>query len=199
MHFVAHVPPQSTSVSVPFFTVSVHAAALHFFVTLSQTPVAQSAPTAHVLLSAHFVAHVPPQSTSVSVPFLTVSLHAAALHFFVVLSQTPLAQSVAAAHVLLSVHFEHVPPQSTSVSAPFLIVSLQLMGRHFFVVLSQRPVAQSPATVQALPSPQGEQLPPQSASVSVPFFTVSVQLGAAQTFALQTPLEQSPAPAQALP
>jgi hypothetical protein len=47
---------------------------------LVQTPLAgsaQSAPDAQPLPVAHFVAQVPPQSTSVSLPFLTVSVQLA--------------------------------------------------------------------------------------------------------------------------
>ena len=69
-HFVAQLPPQSTSVSLPFFTPSVQLAvtgARH--VPLVQMPLAQSAAAEHVPPLAHFVAQLPPQSTSVSLPF----------------------------------------------------------------------------------------------------------------------------------
>jgi hypothetical protein len=42
------------------------------------TPLEQSAAMLHVLPVAHLVAQLPPQSTSVSVPFLIPSLHPAA-------------------------------------------------------------------------------------------------------------------------
>ena len=43
----------------------------------TQFPLWQSALIAHVLPFAHFVVHEPPQSTSVSLPFLKVSVHVA--------------------------------------------------------------------------------------------------------------------------
>src|SRR4029079_2211714 len=77
-HLLGQVPPQSVSVSVPFFTPSLHAGALHFFVFESQTPLWQSPEAAHALPSAHLLGQEPPQSVSVSVPFLIVSLHGGA-------------------------------------------------------------------------------------------------------------------------
>jgi hypothetical protein len=61
------VPPQSTSVSLPFFTVSVHVGATHFDAV--QTPDAQSSGPAQARLSPQCIGHDPPQSTSVSLPF----------------------------------------------------------------------------------------------------------------------------------
>jgi hypothetical protein len=71
----AQVPPQSTSVSVPFFTVSAQVAAWHRLAV--HTPLPQSAASAQALVAAQGP-QVPPQSASVSVPFLTVSAHVAA-------------------------------------------------------------------------------------------------------------------------
>jgi hypothetical protein len=65
-----HEPPQSTSVSLPFFTLSVHVGALHVLAVASHTLSRQSAPTRHFLPSAQ-PPHEPPQSTSVSFPFFT--------------------------------------------------------------------------------------------------------------------------------
>jgi len=86
-----HEPPQSLSVSVPFFTPSEHVgAAQTLFV---QTPLVQSGPSAQPFPTSHLVAHEPPQSTSVSVPFFAPSVHEGAsqtcvamLQFFVVQS-----------------------------------------------------------------------------------------------------------------
>ncbi len=110
-------PPQSTSVSVPFRVPSVHAADAHSFMT--HTPLVQSTPMAQVSPSVHLrglaaVAQAPPQSTSVSVPFLTVSRHVGIAQ--VVAGHTPLTQFwPLAAHILPSIHSGHVPPpQSTS-------------------------------------------------------------------------------------
>src|SRR5262245_35504939 len=71
---VGPAPPQSTSVSVPFFRPSSFAAGLQTFVTSSHLTLSQSVVTSHALPTAHrgaFVGAPPPQSTSLSVPFLT--------------------------------------------------------------------------------------------------------------------------------
>src|SRR5262245_34088579 len=67
-------PPQSTPVSAPFCTASVHVGAWQVSERALHTPSAQSAP---VLQSSPTLqpGHVPPQSTSLSVPFFTPSLH----------------------------------------------------------------------------------------------------------------------------
>jgi hypothetical protein len=196
-HGEQSAPPQSMSVSLPFLMRSVQPAATHFFVpAVSQCALAQSAFAAHDFVFAHFVAHVPPQSVSVSVPFLIESLHAGATHFFETLSQFLLAQSAASAQPFVSAHAEHVPPQSMSVSVPFLMPSPQEMARQVPPV-PQRLLVQSAAAEQALPSAHFvEQDPPQSTSVSLPFFVASVQLAAAHLFAVHTPVAQSPAFAQ---
>jgi hypothetical protein len=80
-HFGHVVPPQSTSVSVPLTMPSLHAAAWQTL--LEQSPLAgvtQSPFTEQPAPTAHFVVHVPPQSTAVSVPFSTLSLQVAATH-----------------------------------------------------------------------------------------------------------------------
>jgi hypothetical protein len=71
---LAHVPPpQSTSVSAPFLTLSAQLAAWQMLPT--HTPLWQSPPFAHCLPAALFGQLAPPQSVSVSVPFLTLSVH----------------------------------------------------------------------------------------------------------------------------
>jgi hypothetical protein len=195
-HFVAQLPPQSTSVSVPFFTTSVQSGAEHVFAAALQTPFAQSPPSKQPLAFAHFVEQLPPQSTSVSLPFFTTSVQSGALQVLVAPSQMPLAQSVATAQVARAVHFAQLPPQSTSVSLPFLTASAHPAPTQ--VLPEQTFVVQSAAPTQAFPSAQGPQLPPQSTSVSVPFLTTSVQLVAAQTPPVQAPVEQSPATAHFL-
>src|SRR4051812_14553216 len=72
-HFVLQDPPQSRSVSFPSFSVSVHCAITHVFVTGLQRAPVQSAATAQAFPSAHFVEQEPPQSVSVSSPSFTVS------------------------------------------------------------------------------------------------------------------------------
>jgi hypothetical protein len=73
LHLYAQAPPQSTSVSSPFWMPSVHDGGTHNFAP-PQTLLKQSKPTLHVFRSAHLAAHAPPQSTSVSVPFSVESL-----------------------------------------------------------------------------------------------------------------------------
>ena len=102
----AHVPPQSTPVSVPFCT-----------------------PSVHVGVGGH-AGHVPPQSTPVSVPFCPRPSRRRRRHA------------------------GHVPPQSTPVSVPFLIPSVHVGA-----------------------GGQAGHEPPQSTPVSVPFCVPSVQVG----------------------
>jgi len=76
----------------------------------------------HIRLFAHrfMGAHEPPQSTSVSVPFMTVSVHDGTAHVLVVVPlHTLLEQSVAAAHFFPFAQGGQVPPQFRSVSVPF--------------------------------------------------------------------------------
>jgi hypothetical protein len=74
---------------------------------------AQSVPTRQFKPAAHF-GQVPPQSTSVSLPFRTLSVQLGAEQ---VTLHTPAKQSVAAPHFLPVPHFPQLgPPQSTSVS-----------------------------------------------------------------------------------
>lgn len=65
------LPPQSTSVSVPFLTPSEQVEALHMDPT--QFAVWQSAATEQLLPVAHLPHVLPPQSVSVSVPFFVWS------------------------------------------------------------------------------------------------------------------------------
>jgi len=87
----AHDPPQSTAVSLPFFTVSVQVGTAH--APLVQTPLVQfppaPVPVPHILPLAQ-AGQAPPQSTSVSLPFFTRSVQAAGWHAPAV--QTPLLQ-----------------------------------------------------------------------------------------------------------
>ena len=65
-------PPQSRSVSGPFFTVSVHEGTWHTW--FSQTPLLQSVAASQPLPSSHLSQVSPPQSTSVSSAFSTASV-----------------------------------------------------------------------------------------------------------------------------
>jgi hypothetical protein len=69
--------------------------------------------------------HDPPQSTSLSLPFLTLSVHVSAWQTLPV--QTSLTQSVAAPHAFPGPQgVQLCPPQSTSLSVPFFTLSVQL-------------------------------------------------------------------------
>jgi hypothetical protein len=120
-------PPQSTSVSLPFWTVSVHDAT---HVVPLQIPPRQSAAILQPLLNAHGFPlpsqATPPQSTSVSRPFFTASLHVGAVHVWALGSQTLSMQSAATRHFFVSAHGAQLPPQSTSVSFPPFMPSRQL-------------------------------------------------------------------------
>jgi hypothetical protein len=133
----------------------------------------------------------PPQSTSVSPPFITPSVQLGVAH--VVPRQTPLAQSVFTRQASPDGHGAHEPPQSVAVSRPFLMPSAQLPDVHCPV--TQKFEAQSPFCEQAFPLSHGEQSPPpQSRSVSLPFWTKSLHVGIAHvSLGPQTRLPQSPA------
>jgi hypothetical protein len=99
----------------------------------------QSVERRHALPAVHLRQTVPPQSTSVSDPFRTVSEHVAVWHALPV--HTVLWQSNADWHALPAAHFGHVPPQSRSVSFPFLTPSVHVGARQVPPV--HTPVAQS--------------------------------------------------------
>src|SRR5579883_1211442 len=110
---------------------------------------------------------VPPQSTSVSLPFSTLSLHEGAAH--TALTQTRLVQSAPRMQCRPGAQAGQAPPpQSTSVSLPSLPPSEQPpFAAH--TALTHEPLRQSASTRQLLPSAQaGQAPPPQSTSVSLP-------------------------------
>src|SRR5579859_7807722 len=120
-HFGQLAPPQSVSLSVPFFTPSGHAGARQ--VPAGQTPLWQSAAPPHVLPVSH-LAQLPPQSLSVSLPFFTRSEQLAVWQMLPV--QTPLLQSTPEPHARFVSQRGQVrlaPPQSMSDSSPFLTTS----------------------------------------------------------------------------
>ncbi len=90
----------------------------------------QSVFTSQPFVGPHFAhAPPPPQSLSVSFPFLTPSTHVAAWQSIPL--HTPSTQSAATAHVSPVAHVDpQAPPQSMSVSEPFFTPSLQLAGTH---------------------------------------------------------------------
>jgi hypothetical protein len=74
---------------------------------------------------AHFAAHVPPQSTSVSAAFWTPSEQVGGAQW-AVWSHTRETQSSSASQLAWSPHGAHEPPQSTSVSSPSTLPSPQV-------------------------------------------------------------------------
>jgi hypothetical protein len=75
LHPAQLAPPQSTSVSVPFFVKSLHAGARH--VPPEHTELWQSADTEHPPPVPQVGQEPPPQSVPVSLPFLMESEHVA--------------------------------------------------------------------------------------------------------------------------
>ena len=144
---------------------------------LSQLAVLQSLAAPQCRLTAQALHSAPPQSTSLSLPFVTTSVQVGAAH--ALLRHTPLWQLAARpAHTRPVPHAEQVPPQSMSLSAPLRTASVHCAA-------TQSPTEHTPlwqlfpAAPQALPLAQaGHAPPPQSTSVSPPFFTPSLQLGA---------------------
>lgn len=97
-------------------------------VPLLHGPLLQSPSAVHAWPVVHVAPQLPPQSTSVSAPFFTPSLHDADSQVFEV-AQKPLAQSVLVMHALPSPHFGHCePPQSTSVSSPSFMLFVHDRG-----------------------------------------------------------------------
>jgi hypothetical protein len=144
-----------------------------------QVPAAQSPAAAQSFPRLHGLQD-PPQSTSLSSPFLMPSSHA---------THTPPThlletQSVPEPQLFPFAHFAQDPPQSTSLSSPFVRPSVQLTQMPGDTLASQRPLSQSVPTLHSLPSAHGAHVPPQSTSVS---------LGSSVPFAhpLQTPPTQS--------
>jgi hypothetical protein len=137
------------------------------------TPLAQSEAAAHVLPVPHRLQlSAPPQSWSVSLPFLTLSPHVGVWHTRE--AQTSPVQSAATLHFFPAGHAGHaLPPQSRSDSVPFKRPSLQPGAAHTLLA-AQYPLEQSAVAEQALPFAHllGQVLP-QSTSVSEPFFTPS--------------------------
>ena len=90
----------------------------------------------------------PPQSTSVSVPFLTPSMHLGGGHLPL---HIPFSQSDPPAHIWPEVHgTQSGPPQSTSVSRAFLTESKQVAVQEVVELRMRGPALALPG----LPSPQ---------------------------------------------
>jgi hypothetical protein len=141
------MPPQSTSVS-PFAgsKLTLAQAAGEQVPSRHNSGVAQSSSMRQPLpigqVNPSFSAQLPPQSTPVSSPFSTVSLHDGGWH--VPLVQTPLAQSLGFSQLLTVPQPTHSgPPQSTPVSLPFRRPSAHVALRQRRVTKSHACVAQS--------------------------------------------------------
>src|SRR4051794_1109337 len=100
MHGAQAGPPQSTSLSAPFFSWSMQVAGTHW--PAPQFRLRQSPPVAHAAPSPHLLAQLPPQSLSVSPPFFTPSEQDATWQ--APLLHTPWSQSVATLQDLPAVH-----------------------------------------------------------------------------------------------
>jgi hypothetical protein len=83
---------------------------------------------AHGEPAPHFKGHAAPQSIPVSTPFFAPSSHEAGWQ--TAPSQTPLTQSLAAAHPAKSGQAPHGPPQSMSPSPPFFTESEHAAAEH---------------------------------------------------------------------
>ena len=101
-------PPQSTSVSEPFFTMSAQLGGWQ--VPAEQTPFWQSVPARQDFPSGQDGQAPPPQSTAVSLPFFTPSMQLATWQ--VPAEQTPLVQSPP------PTHWTHAPAPSHIVPPP---------------------------------------------------------------------------------
>jgi hypothetical protein len=167
------IPPQSTSVSVPFFRVSPQLASWHF--PLTQCALAQSPFFLQPLPFGQGPQASPPQSWSVSVPPFSPSVQPGPTHTRVT-AHTPVAQSPDTWQPAPTPQALHAPPpQSLPVSFPFFVASVQVALAQ--CPSTQRREAQSVPPTQTAPSWQEMQLPPQSGAVSAPFCTLSVQSG----------------------
>ena len=114
------VPPQSTSVSDPFFTLSAQVGTWQ--VPPTHTWLLQSVGTRHPRPELQAGQAAPPQSMELSEPFCTKSVQVAAWH---TVRQTWVVQSAATEHAWPAAHAPHGldPPQSTPDSLPFEIPS----------------------------------------------------------------------------
>jgi hypothetical protein len=118
----AQLPPQSGPVSLPFCAPSPHVGTAQVFVFASQTLLWQSESERQLLPVAHRCVHVvPPQLTSVSLPFCTASKQLGASQMALEL-QTLLWQSWLIVQMRPSAQGEQLPPQSTSVSPGSIVL-----------------------------------------------------------------------------
>jgi hypothetical protein len=158
-HFVAQGPPQSLSVSVPFFRASLQVGAVQ--VSFEQTPLLQSVMSRHFFVSSQRFGQPAPQSTSPSVPLRMPSeqlgsAQRPSLQFW-------LSQPRFSVHTWPALQRLQTPagsPQSLSTSPWFLMPSEQDAEVH--VPPLQTVLSQSLFASHFLPPSQGPQEPPQS-------------------------------------
>src|SRR6185503_21083953 len=136
-------------------TLSEQVAARHLK-SVPQTELTQSPFVVQTRPALHFGQVDPPQSTSVSLPFMTPSEHDAAVQTLFV--HRLLVQSAFALHAWPLGHFGQLPPQSTADSEPFFTLSVQFGAWHSPDV--QTPLEQSPAKVQIFCAAHPGQVPP---------------------------------------
>jgi hypothetical protein len=173
-HGLQSCEPQSVAASSSSRTPSLQwgAGSTHSAWVREHTQPAQSRPARQWPSMGHGGQTRPPQSTSLSSPSFTPSLHAAGGALHCPFTQPREAQSAGTWHSWPSTQraAQTGPPQSTSLSVPSTRVSAHASAhtpdRH-------APPLQSLALLQARPSPQPLQLPPQSTSLSSPSLTPS--------------------------
>ncbi len=158
----AHEPPQSTSVSLPFWTPSAHVGTRHVFCL--QTPCRQSSAASQICPGAHVAPHAPPQSMSVSSPFFVPSSHVAGTHSLAREHTWPASQSV------LSRHATQAPSPSQSLPPSWAQVVPAAAG-----VFTCSPPVQA-STVHSFPSSG------RSVSSGIPLTSPP-----SQTFVVQSP------------
>jgi hypothetical protein len=127
-------PPQSTSVSTPFFTPSKQLGTWQ--VPAEQTPLWQSLPAPQVFPLAQERQTPPPQSTAVSLPFFTPSMQVATWQ--VPAEQTPLVQSPPPTHCT------HAPAPSHIVPPPVAQAVPEALGCCVGTPVTHTPVKQGP-------------------------------------------------------
>jgi hypothetical protein len=115
------LPPQLSGMGPHWVPTPAQVYAVHPQTPPTHGPLEQSPSSEQALPGSQVGPQLPPQSTSLSAPFRTPSVHVADWHVFEKpwVLQTALTQSAPVPHVFASPHFGHCePPQSTSVSEP---------------------------------------------------------------------------------
>mmetsp|Transcript_7776 Transcript_7776/g.13661 ORF Transcript_7776/g.13661 Transcript_7776/m.13661 type:complete len:275 (+) Transcript_7776:25563-26387(+) len=176
---MSHIVPSSHGVHFPPH-LPLHEGSKHLWWVSQHTKESQSASELHAESMSHSE-QSPPQSTSLSRPFNTLSAQDAERHLPSVPSHIPLRQSSAVSHSAPAGHLGQRPPQSTSDSSKLSTPSKQVMGMqaprsglHFSLI-------QSPSCTQSAPSLHGSQsAPPQSTDVSCPSSSPFRQVSAIQ-------------------